>query len=280
MCLEGLTQRVGSMLAEGKLVANERPKQVELVFRALRALSPLQVDAEIELLRDSGCQVTTKAATTQNLRALIASADCKILHLSLHCSAAQEHLLFLEDGFGKAHVIRAEELKSMLSQGQLVQTMELVFVNACHSLALGRHFLEAGVRHVVCVKDEEQVRDESCRLFARDFFAALRAGRSVQESFECGRAVLHAVKTRSCGRMLGPSCCSPRKAITVMCLLLVAPSWHLCQNHLRADRGVQYLLQSRTSWGARPTCINSCISSMRGAMLKFMGTMELESRRF
>jgi hypothetical protein len=133
--------------------------------------------------------VTTNAATAQNVRKLIAAAACQILHLSLHCSATQEQII-LEDGHGKAHVLRAEELKMMLSNGQLRQTIRLVFVNACHSLALGSHFISAGVKHVICVKNEEQVRDTSCRLFARDFFAALRAGRSVQESFDCGRAVL------------------------------------------------------------------------------------------
>ena len=78
----------------------------------------------------------------------------------------------------------------MLTQGQRGQSIELVVLNACHSLSLGAHFVDAGVRHVVCVRDEDEVRDESCSLFARDFWGALRAGRSVREAFECGKATL------------------------------------------------------------------------------------------
>lgn len=189
-CFRDLVQRVEPWRQNASLANVDAPNHVELVFRALRALSPLRVDDEIELVRQSGCQVTANAATAHNVRALIAAAKCQILHLSLHCSVAQDQLLFFEDGHGKAHVIRAGELKTMLLSGQAQQNIRLVFVNACHSLSLGVHFVEAGVKHVVCVKNEEQVRDESCRLFARDFFAALRAGRTVQEAFDCGRAVL------------------------------------------------------------------------------------------
>eukprot|EP00928_Gymnodinium_smaydae_P061766 TRINITY_DN45779_c0_g1_i1.p1 TRINITY_DN45779_c0_g1~~TRINITY_DN45779_c0_g1_i1.p1 ORF type:complete len:541 (+),score=57.49 TRINITY_DN45779_c0_g1_i1:32-1624(+) len=115
---------------------------------------------------------------------------CRMLHFSLHCSVAQEQLLFLEDGFGKAHVVRAADINNLLSHGQCQQQISLVFVNACHSLALGVHFVNAGVKHVVCVKNDKEVRDESCRLFARDFYGALRAGRTVKEAFACGQAVL------------------------------------------------------------------------------------------
>lgn len=86
-------------------------------------------------------------------------------------------------------------------------------MNSCHSMALGEHFIAAGVRHVVCVRDESEVRDESCRLFARDFFGALRAGRSVQEAFGCGSAVLsysqepHLRKDAGAFALLPPNAC-------------------------------------------------------------------------
>lgn len=181
--LAGLLSRVG-------LDGHGPTPSLELVFCALRALQALRVGDEVEVIRSSGCEVIARGATAQNIRGLIAAADCHILHLSLHCSVAQEQLLFLEDPHGKAHVIRAGDLKGLLLQGQQRQTIGLVVVSACHSLALGAHFVDAGVRHVVCVRSDREVRDESCRLFARDFFHALRAGRSVQEAFECGTAVL------------------------------------------------------------------------------------------
>jgi len=190
ICLQKLCEQVQDLRSKRIVSESEPPPHVELIFRALRALKPLQVADELALLRQSGCKVTSSAATAHNMRGLIAAATCEILHISLHCSAAQEQLLFLEDGHGKAHVIKAMDIKTILSQGTHRQNVRLVVLNACHSLAIGLHFINAGVRHVICVRDDDEVRDESCCLFARDLFAALRAGRSVQEAFDCGRAVL------------------------------------------------------------------------------------------
>lgn len=185
--LRELLSRAGDWLPHGG--TNGGQPSLGLMFRALRALSPLGVSEELTSLRESGCEVISRAATVDNIRALIASAECRILHISMHCSA-EPRLLFLEDGVGKAHIIRATEFQDLLSQGQSQQRISLVFLSTCHSCSLGKHFVAAGVRHVVCVKDECEVRDSSCKVFARDFFAALRAGRSVKEAFDCGVAVL------------------------------------------------------------------------------------------
>ncbi|CAE7251110.1 unnamed protein product, partial [Symbiodinium necroappetens] len=96
------------------------------------------------------------------------------------------------------------DFQSLLTDGQASQCVKLVVqlldvsllcradevLNACHSFAVGQHFVQAGVKHVVCVQDDKEVRDNSCRLFARNFFSALRAGRSIGESFGCGVASL------------------------------------------------------------------------------------------
>jgi len=164
--------------------------RLELVFRALRALPPLRIHDEISALSDCGCEMITRAATIQNIRALVASAGCRILHMSLHCASEQQQLLFLEDGSGKAHVLRSSELQDLLGCGQQHQHIHIAFLNSCHSLTIGVNFVAAGVRHVVCVRDDDEVRDESCRLFAIHFFRALRAGRSVRYAFDCGKAVL------------------------------------------------------------------------------------------
>lgn len=164
--------------------------RVELVFRGLRSLAPLRVAEEIAALRACGCHVAHCAATVSNIRALVAVAGCRILHMSLHCAVADEPLLFLEDGSGKAHVVRSSELRELLTRGQHQQHIHIAFLNACHSLAVGIDLIGAGVRHVICVRDENDVRDRSCQLFARDFFGALRAGRTVREAFDCGVAIL------------------------------------------------------------------------------------------
>ena len=60
-----------------------------------------------------------------------------------------------------------EEFEALLKAGQDLQCIKLVVLNACHSLTLGRCFVAAGVRHVVCVREDREVLDESCRGFTR-----------------------------------------------------------------------------------------------------------------
>jgi len=188
--LEALLEEVLSHASAQPFSGGLRCLQVELVFRALRALPPLRIGEEIAAVRESGCEVVPCVATVPNIRALVAGAGCRILHMSLHCAVAEPHLLFLEDGSGKAHMVRSCELQDLLGRGQQEQQIHIAFLNACHSYSIGVDLVAVGVRHVICVRDGDEVRDVSCRLFARDFFSALRAGRKVHEAFECGVAIL------------------------------------------------------------------------------------------
>ncbi|CAE7259918.1 unnamed protein product, partial [Symbiodinium sp. KB8] len=174
---------VSQLVSRTPALAKVPEVQLQLVFKGMRPLPQLQVEEEVAEVRQSGCEVLPSAATSQNLRHLIARADCEVLHLALHCSSGQARHLFLEDPQGKAHIMTAEDFQSLLTDGQASQCVKLVVLNACHSFAVGQHFVQAGVKHVVCVQDDKEVRDNSCRLFARNFFSALRAGRSIGESF-------------------------------------------------------------------------------------------------
>eukprot|EP00928_Gymnodinium_smaydae_P039789 TRINITY_DN27109_c0_g2_i1.p1 TRINITY_DN27109_c0_g2~~TRINITY_DN27109_c0_g2_i1.p1 ORF type:complete len:785 (-),score=102.60 TRINITY_DN27109_c0_g2_i1:198-2552(-) len=202
MTLMGVTEKVTGRTPEEALSqlltrtlsvrssALDVPLSLTLSFRVVRGLSQLGVEEEIMLLRDGGCDVDPHAATASRIRALLAKAECHVLHVSLHCSSTKPTLVFLEDGCGKAHVVKEDRLEELLRNGQLNQCIELVFLNTCHSRSLGDVFLRAGVRHVICVGDDKEVRDESCKLFARDFYGALCAGRTVQKAFNCGIEVL------------------------------------------------------------------------------------------
>lgn len=163
---------------------------VTLLFWAKRAVEALQIEDELEAISKDGCELVARPATVRNFRDLIAGARCCALHLALHCSVELQHWMVFEEDTGLAHYLHAKNLREFLTQGQAEQSIRLVFINACHSYSLGSLFVEAGVRHVVCVRDENEVLDRSCRAFACDFWTAVRAGRSVREAFECGRAPL------------------------------------------------------------------------------------------
>jgi len=167
-------------------------KSMDLVFSGMRSLPRLHVENEIGALQGTGLKFVPRAATTENIRALIAARECCLLHFSFHTSSDNSQRIFLEDVHGKAHVVTVEEFKKLLvsEQQRCHEHIRLVFISSCHSFALGKQIAEAGIRHVVCVRGEDSVMDSSCQIFERHFFTAVSAGRSVRQAFLCGMAAL------------------------------------------------------------------------------------------
>lgn len=192
--LQSFVQNQPLFAVLARLLANQPrncgPLNLQLIFRGMRPLPQLDVEEEVAEVRRSGCVALPGALTSENFRRLIAARDCEVLHLALHCSSGQAQHLYLEDMQGKAHVMASKDFEGLLRAGQDLQCIKLVVLNACHSLTVGQCFVAAGVQHVVCVRDDREVRDESCRSFTQNFFSALRHGRSVQEAFDCGVACL------------------------------------------------------------------------------------------
>ncbi|RLN47777.1 hypothetical protein BBJ29_006071 [Phytophthora kernoviae] len=69
----------------------------------------------------------------------------------------------------------------------LSSTLKLVFVSSCDSRDIGEVFVQAGVAHVVCVRSEGKVLDESSAMFSYSFYHAALTGKTVQQSFEIAR---------------------------------------------------------------------------------------------
>jgi len=171
---------------------NDDVKSMDLLFSGMRSLPRLHVENEIGALQGTGCEFIPRAATTENIRELIAAGECCLLHFSFHTSSDHSQRIFLEDVHGKAHVVTVEEFKRLLvsEQQRCQEHIRLVFISSCHSFALGKQIAEAGIRHVVCVRNEDSVMDSSCQIFERHFFTAVGAGRSVRQAFSCGMAAL------------------------------------------------------------------------------------------
>jgi hypothetical protein len=90
-------------------------------------------------------------ATTDKLRTAL-SFGCRALHFSGH---GHPNCLNFEDGRSGLQLLSNEALKDLVNAGGL--KLEFLFVSACHSRRTGEAFVDAGVRHVVCVKVEEKV---------------------------------------------------------------------------------------------------------------------------
>ena len=74
--------------------------------------------------------------------------------LGLENNLAQGDALILEDPCGKSDVYFEKDLKTISNFSH--NKFEVVVVSACHSENIGKVFLNAGAKHVICIlKDEE-----------------------------------------------------------------------------------------------------------------------------
>ncbi|KAL3922923.1 MAG: hypothetical protein SGILL_001945 [Bacillariaceae sp.] len=107
---------------------------------------------------------------------------CSVLHYSGH-----GHPTFLpfEDGMGGPNWLDVQDIKELILQDGVVP-FKFVFVSACHSGLAGETFASAGVPHVVCCKQESELKDAAALAFTRSFYLALLVGHTVKESFEQG----------------------------------------------------------------------------------------------
>lgn len=82
------------------------------------------------------------------------------------------------------HCLDAKSLESILNASGMGLQCTVVFVSACYSEEVGRRFIAAGVKHVICVKQTEIISDTSSLTFAKLFYTALFQGKSVRVSFD------------------------------------------------------------------------------------------------
>ena len=83
------------------------------------------------------------------------------------------NLLVFEDLSGVALLIGNEMLKQILKSYSI--KFKLVFVSSCHSEFIGEIFYNKGVgaNHVICIKNEDTIADETSIIFAKSLYNAL-----------------------------------------------------------------------------------------------------------
>lgn len=123
-------------------------------------------------------------ATVSNLRSTI--TDCPIaLHFSGHgfentpenlgndyfLTKTKGNILLLEDEQGMSDYFFEEDLKYMIEMSQ--NNLEVVFVSSCYSQFAGEVFLNAGAKHVICIRAGERISDKASLRFSRVFYETL-----------------------------------------------------------------------------------------------------------
>ena len=126
----------------------------------------------------------TDVATVSNLRSTI--TDCPIaLHFSGHgirntpeslgtefyLNKDKGNILLLEDEQGMSSYFFENDLKYMIEMSQT--TFEVVFVSSCHSQFAGEVFLNAGAKHVICIRGGEKISDKASLRFSKVFYETL-----------------------------------------------------------------------------------------------------------
>ncbi|KAG3041947.1 hypothetical protein PC119_g426 [Phytophthora cactorum] len=83
--------------------------------------------------------------------------------------------------------LRSASSRSIDGRPAINGTLKLVFVSSCDSKDIGEVFIQAGVAHVVCVRSEGRVLDESSAMFSYSFYHAALTGKTIQQAFEIAR---------------------------------------------------------------------------------------------
>lgn len=123
----------------------------------------------------------------------------KVMHIMCHGDFdVEKQEYFLEFENSKAELLRMypSKLKELLA-GTSLSDIELVFINACHSEALGRAFLELGVKTVIVSQSEHKLNDEFAKNFGRLFYNELIEAKSISQAFKNAKVQLKALKLDS-----------------------------------------------------------------------------------
>ncbi|ETO04287.1 hypothetical protein RFI_33111 [Reticulomyxa filosa] len=137
-------------------------------------------------------------ATVRNIRDLV-SLSTRIIHYS---GFGLPHALALEseEQLGMAKKLPAKELRDLIAIGGGSSGLELVFVSAYHSLASAKAFMDAGVKHVVCMtQDNKTAIDNTSKNFIYQFYLHLVQGETIQAAFDKSKEIITTTTTGNSG---------------------------------------------------------------------------------
>ena len=127
--------------------------------------------------------VDFETATSDRLKSFFAAGASGVLHFSCY---GQPNCVTLENGFGYMTPLAQENLNSYVRSAG--DSLQLVVVSAYHARDIAKAFLDAGVKHVVCLQQEGVYRDQGTVTFVKGLYEALAQNKSLQEAFGAGLA--------------------------------------------------------------------------------------------
>ena len=86
------------------------------------------------------------------------------------------NLLVFEDENCQANYVPQTWISGHIKSSNMLQQLQLVVILSCHSEAIGKVFFEAGVKHVICIRQNQEVSDDVSNMFANQFYGLLFKG--------------------------------------------------------------------------------------------------------
>mgnify|MGYP000940819129 FL=1 len=151
-------------------------------------------------LRDKEGKIfmTYEIATRTNLVNVL-SKNPSILHIMCHGEYDSENNKFylcFENSNSEIDRLYADDLRDILQKFET--SVQLVFVNACHSEPVAQVFADAGVPCVIAVQSQLQIADTFAKKFASLFYHFIFDGKSVKEAFNLARTASADPLSHSC----------------------------------------------------------------------------------
>lgn len=170
------------------------PQRIIVLFLAANPIDQqqLRLDEEIRAIdemirkskhRDSVQLVSKWAVRPMDVLQALNEFSPHIVHFSGHGSNTDE-IIFMDDKGNAKAVSKEAIVQTMLAA---TGNIRLVFFNTCYS----RGQAEAVVKHVqAAIGMKTSIGDKAARVFASQFYSSIGFGKSVNQAFEQGKALL------------------------------------------------------------------------------------------
>lgn len=98
--------------------------------------------------------------------------------------------MLFETDEGDSQLVSRKQLKELIDATGA--KLDFVFVASCHSEFVGRIFLEAGAKHVICIDQKNEVEDSAVITFTDAFYDAIFSNAmSICKAFLNARAIVN-----------------------------------------------------------------------------------------
>jgi len=152
------------------------------LFDTLQEIVAIKASLEAhQITRGSRVEVREEMATLDNFKAFFSARDSSVLHLSCH---SMDDGIALENGYGSLEKLSFDDLHQLISESPAAVRDTLIFVSSPSALKIGRAFMDAGVKRVVCCQRSDSFRDPLAVKFMEAFYELSSQKETLAKAFE------------------------------------------------------------------------------------------------